>query len=122
VSRQTQAMLLAAVWLSAMSLAAAESSVVRSVVELLLGRLQASACRFKRNGSWYSGRQARDHLTRKLNYLAARNRVNSAEQFIELGASASSFSGRPYLVQCADQPAVRSRGWLLTELQALRGE
>ena len=99
---------------------AAGPALVETEIAALMDRLQRSDCEFNRNGTWYSGERASAHLTRKLNYLLSRGRLESAEQFIELGASASSFSGRPYLVRCQDQPTVRSRLWLLEQLNALR--
>jgi hypothetical protein len=83
-------------------------------------RLEASGCEFQRNGSWYTAAEARVHLLRKLKYLEDRGAVNSAEQFIELAASASSLSGEPYRVRCASGAPVASRAWMLSQLQALR--
>jgi len=88
--------------------------------EALLGRLAGSGCSFNRNGSWYDGQAARDHLQQKLDYLEGKGLVGSTEQFIERGASASSLSGKPYLVRCGTAQPVESRAWLTTHLQALR--
>lgn len=93
---------------------------VRTEVDALLSRLQASSCEFGRNGSWYSAAEARTHLARKLEYLDARNAIRSTEQFIALGASTSSRSGQPYLVRCPPAPAVESSVWLSRELERLR--
>ncbi len=92
----------------------------RAEVDALLGRLQSSGCEFSRNGSWYAGTEARAHLLKKLEFLEGKGQVTTAEQFIALGASASSVSGKPYLVRCAGKPAVPSAGWLTGELQQLR--
>ncbi len=46
--------------------------------------------------------------------------VKTAEQFIEKGASASSTSGKAYLVRCAGKAPVESGQWLKAELQQLR--
>lgn len=92
----------------------------RTEVDALLARLQASGCQFNRNGSWYSGADAKSHLLRKLEYLEKKDLVKSAEQFIELGASASSSSGKPYLVRCGTAAPVESKAWLGAELKAIR--
>ena len=93
----------------------------RAEVDALLTRLQSSGCEFNRNGSWYAGADAKAHLLKKLDYLEGKDLVKTAEQFIERGASASSMSGKPYLVRCAGKAPVESAKWLTAELQALRG-
>lgn len=93
----------------------------RTEIDSLLNKLQSSGCQFNRNGAWYSGAEARTHLLRKLDYLDGKDAIRSAEQFIQLGASASSSSGKPYLVRCGsgDKP-LESAAWLNAELKALR--
>jgi len=87
----------------------------------LLQRLQSSGCQFNRNGTWYSGEEAKAHLLQKLDYLERKDMVHSTEQFIALGASESSMSGKPYLVRCGSSAApVESKTWLSDELRALR--
>ena len=100
--------------------AAPVAPAVRSEIDALLGRLVSSSCQFNRNGAWHDGAVARAHLLRKLEYLEGRNLVRTTEQFIELGASSSSSSGKPYLVKCGAAAAVESQVWLTTELQAVR--
>jgi hypothetical protein len=65
--------------------------------------------------------RAKAHLLDKLAYIEKRGTVQSAEQFIELAASRSSLSGRPYQVRCGGQAPVESRRWLGEQLTALRG-
>ena len=88
-------------------------------VRQLLTRLEQSGCSFNRNGTWYNGPEAKSHLQRKYDYLVKRNLVNSSEQFIERGASRSSFSGRAYTVRCGEQ-VEESRSYLLRMLQRIR--
>lgn len=92
----------------------------RAEVDTLLTRLQTSGCEFNRNGSWYAGADAKAHLLKKLDYLEGKDMVKTAEQFIERGASASSMSGKPYLVRCAGKAPVESASWLKAELQQVR--
>ena len=94
--------------------------VARAEIDGVLQRLQTSGCEFNRNGSWYTGTEARDHLQKKLDYLERKDAVHSAEQFIELAASNSSVTGKPYLVLCSGTAPVQSRVWLTGELQAQR--
>lgn len=98
----------------------AAASPARPEIDALLLRLQESGCSFNRNGSWYAAPDARAHLAKKLQYLEDRNLVQTTEQFIERAASASSLSGKPYLVRCGSAAPVESRIWLTQQLQALR--
>ncbi len=52
---------------------------------------------FVRNGSEHNCEEAVSHLRLKLGNT--RNRINTAEQFIDKVASSSSVSGKPYIVK-----------------------
>jgi hypothetical protein len=104
----------------AAAVAAPLSPAARIEIDGLMSTLESSGCEFNRNGTWYSGTDAKSHLLRKLKYLEDRGLVQSAEEFIVLAASASSVSGTPYLVRCGDGAAVRSGTWLLAQLQVAR--
>src|SRR5574343_1047737 len=115
--------LLISVLASAMfSLASAvpTAAPVRAEIDLLLSKLQASGCEFNRNGSWYSGAEAKVHLLRKLEYIEGKSAVQSTEQFIELAAAKSSSSGRPYQVKCGAESPVESQVWLAKQLVVIR--
>jgi hypothetical protein len=89
-------------------------------IDYLLSAVANSNCEFNRNGSWYDPKSAADHLTTKYKYLAARDQVQSAEEFIEKAASRSSLSGRDYAVRCGGGAAVASSRWLLILLARYR--
>lgn len=93
---------------------------VRAEIDALLSALQTSGCEFNRNGAWHTASEAKAHLLQKLEYLENRNAVHSTEQFIDLGASASSASGKPYLVKCGTTAPVESRKWLSMQLKVIR--
>jgi hypothetical protein len=92
----------------------------RAEVDALMARLQTSGCEFNRNGSWYSGAEAKAHLLNKLDYLEGKGLAQSTEQFIERAATSSSMSGAAYQVRCPGRPVQPSAQWLTAELQALR--
>ncbi len=100
--------------------AAPLTPAARAEITGLLQRLQASGCQFNRNGAWYSGEEAKAHLLQKLDYLERKDLVHSTEQFIALGATESSMSGKPYLVRCGSAAPMQSKTWLSSELQAMR--
>jgi hypothetical protein len=94
---------------------------VRAEIDSLMARMHASSCQFERNGSWHNALEARTHLLRKLAYIEKqRDTLASTEQFIELAATKSSFSGKPYRVKCGAAEPVPSRDWLNRELKAVR--
>ena len=102
------------------ALTAPISTPVRAEIDELMSVLQDSGCEFNRNGSWYTGADAKKHLLQKLDYLKDKVTVKNTEQFIDMAASASSMSGKPYLVRCAGAAPVESQKWLLLQLKAIR--
>lgn len=110
---------MAGIWAIVSAVAAPPASAEREI-QALLATLQASPCRFQRNGSWYPAAQAEQHLRRKYEYLRKRDLAASAEQFIERGASRSSVSGQAYRVACPGQPEQDAAAWFAQRLAALR--
>lgn len=100
--------------------AAAPSAATQAEVSHLFSYLAGSNCQFNRNGSWYSAPDAAAHLKKKYDYLADKGAVTTSERFIELGASKSSVSGKPYLVKCGQAQPVESGPWLGAELARYR--
>ncbi|SFR88134.1 hypothetical protein SAMN05216570_0259 [Dyella sp. OK004] len=89
-------------------------------VKALLAFVGNSHCTFIRNGSDYSATDAQAHLQKKFDYLARKDQVNSAEEFIERAGSESSLSGTPYKVSCDGREQLTG-DWLREELERLRG-
>ena len=89
-------------------------------VSQLFAALRQSNCEFSRNGSWYNVQEASDHLHRKYEYLLKKHLVTSTESFIELAATKSSMSGKPYQVRCGKSAPVSSSSWFKSQLNAVR--
>jgi hypothetical protein len=104
------------------SMAAELPAASRTEIDALLNRLGSSGCQFNRNGSWYGSAEAKMHLTKKLNYLIDKKKVDGPEHFIALAATSSSMSGKEYQVKCGAAQPVPSGAWLKTELQAIRAK
>lgn len=102
------------------SVMAAPNDTARHEIASLIGALDGSPCRFQRNGRWHDAAEARAHLQRKYDYLLRKDKVDTAEQFIERAASRSSVSGQPYRIACPGQPGQSAASWFGTRLQALR--
>lgn len=93
---------------------------VQMEVNFLLGYVEGSGCAFYRNGTWHDSKEAQAHLRDKYKWLAARNLINTTEDFIERAATESSFSGLPYKVKCNGGATMTSNQWLRTELARFR--
>ena len=90
-------------------------------INYLLDFVEISGCEFYRNGSWYDSVRAQEHLRKKYDYLAARDRIVTAEDFIEKAASESSLSGIPYEIRCGGGcTTVATSEWLLAVLARYR--
>ena len=109
------ATLILAVVFSTAVIAAPPAATIREV-DHLFAYLKSSGCKFNRNGAWSTAKEAVEHLKTKYDYLLERDLVTSTESFIERGASKSSVSGKPYLVQCGDTAAAESEEWFMAEL------
>lgn len=91
---------------------AAPRVVAQTEINYLLGSIESSACVFFRNGSWYDAQQAAAHLRDKYEILATRDRIQTAEDFIQQAATKSSLSGQPYQVRCGGEKVVTTNQWL----------
>jgi uncharacterized protein DUF5329 len=98
---------------------ATPSAKAKAEIARLMDALSESGCRFERNGSWHGAIEARAHLQRKYDYLLKKDKVDTAEQFIERAASRSSLSGRVYRVECGGGEQDAST-WFGRQLQRLR--
>jgi len=123
LTRRSAAAVLALLGLFAIApVRAAPAMSMTMEVNFLLGYVEGSECDFQRNGNWYTAREAHAHLRDKFNYLTARNRIDTTEQFIERAATESSLTGRAYMVRCNGGPVVSSKRWLSDELLRLRNQ
>jgi hypothetical protein len=99
---------------------AAPPAIAQAEINYLLGFIDESGCQFYRNGSWYDSKKAQAHLRGKYDFLAARDRIKSAEDFIEQAATKSSLSGEAYAIKCGGAPVVATSPWLLEVLARYR--
>jgi len=108
--------------LTALATAAAPDETTEKEISHLLSHLGSSGCQFSRNGTWYDSTRAVSHLNRKYEYLLTKNMISSTESFIELAASESSSSKKPYLVKCGAEPETVSATWFRDELARYRSK
>ena len=88
-------------------------------ITLLVGSVRNApeGTRFIRNGKAHDAADAATHLERK--YAKAQSRVATAEQFIQHVASASSTTGREYLVRHPDGNTVTAAAFFMEKLREL---
>lgn len=106
--------------LAAVCLSADVPPEQKQEVEHLINYLETSNCLMVRNGGSHEGAEAAKHVRRKYQYF--RDDISSTEEFIELSATRSTMSSKPYEVHCPGKPPVKSADWLLSELEAFRGD
>ena len=90
----------------------------RDEIVYLLNFIKNTNCIMERNGKKHRGEEAYSHILKKYHYF--RNKIKSTEQFIELSASKSTLSGKPYMVSCDGQKSIGTQKWLLDELHNYR--
>jgi len=88
-------------------------------IDQLLTAIQKSNCTFVRSGQEYDGSAARKHLEFKLGFV--RSRLDTADQFVEKLASASSTTGEAYHIRCSGNDNL-ARTWLDAQLKVIRGQ
>lgn len=99
---------------------AATPPTAQAEINYLLEFVESSGCEFYRNGTWYDSRKARTHLQSKYEILAAKDRIKTAEEFIEKAATRSNVSGLNYQVRCSGGKPSASAEWLRGALERYR--
>ncbi len=84
----------------------------------LLEFVSNTTCQYERNGTFYDGVRAEQHIKKKYEYF--KDRIHSAEDFIKYSATKSTLSGKQYKIHCADMAVQNSSDWLFDELKKYR--
>jgi hypothetical protein len=101
-------LLLAIAMLSVIS-SRADDSLDDQISQLLLA-IEVSNCQFVRNGKIHTPADSIAHIRKK--YAHFKDDIDSMDKFIELSATKSFISGRPYQVQCGASEPELSSVWL----------
>ncbi|NCF14679.1 MAG: hypothetical protein GWP62_05170 [Gammaproteobacteria bacterium] len=109
---------LAALLIFASSLASAGEPDLTVEVGYLIDSVSESGCKFVRNGKEHTASEAADHLRMKAR--RGKRYYDTVEEFIDRIASKSSWSGKPYTIQCGDKPAVTAGDWFTRVLTDYR--
>lgn len=87
-------------------------------IQYLLESVGQSGCVFVRNGKTHAATEAESHL--RMKYGKTKFWIDSSEQFIERVASKSSWSGKPYFIDCPNVDREPAGDWLSQKLAAHR--
>ena len=93
-----------------------ETGHVDQAVQHLIAHVAESDLTFIRNKDQFNGKDAADHMQKKYAYF--RDRIKTPEEFIELCATRSLMSGKPYTVINEKGAMISTNEWLMTELVA----
>ena len=104
--------------LPVMSLADEPASDAVAEINYLLETVAASDCTFIRNGKKHAAADAAEHLQMKRR--RGKRYFSTTEEFIERLASKSSWTGKPYLIQCQNEPEQPAGEWFTRYLQDYR--
>ncbi len=87
-------------------------------IEAAIKAIETAKITFVRNGDEHSPKAAADHLRGKLK--KAGDKVKTFDEFVDLLATKSGMSGKPYLVKLEDGTLVPSAKWLRDQDAAAR--
>ena len=96
----------------------AEEQTAAVEIDYLINAVSESGCNFMRNDKEHTSSEAADHLQMKAR--RGKRYYDTTEEFIDRIASKSSWSGKPYLIQCDDKPAVAASDWFTRALAEYR--
>lgn len=83
---------------------------VDETIRYLLDFVSRSDCTFIRNGVPHTGREAADHFRSKYEHFESE--IKTPEDFIQMSATKSMITGKPYLVKTTDGTVISCAEWL----------
>lgn len=95
------------------------SESLDDTINYLIGYVEKSKVTFIRNGQSHTPAEAADHIRAKYDHF--KNKIKTPEDFIQLCASKSLLSGKPYLVHPSSGKEMHMDEWLAQALDAHRG-
>ncbi len=94
----------------------AQDSFERKKIEFLISLVEnLKEAIFIRNGTEYDGKQAAEHLRRKLQI--AGGKIQTADDFIRLCASKSLISDKPYLIRSSEGKTINAEQYFYQKLK-----
>jgi hypothetical protein len=94
----------------------AQDNIEKKKIEYLISSVEnLKSAKFIRNGSEYAGKEAAEHLRMKLQ--KAGSHVQRADDFINLCASQSYITGKPYMIKFSDGKTIRAEEFFRNKLK-----
>ena len=101
--------------------APANTFTEKKKIEMLIQMVQENiATQFYRNGTWYSGKTAAEHLQLKLG--KAGSSIKTAHDFIEKLATSSSMTGEAYKIKLPNGTILLSKVYFESKLIEIEGK
>jgi hypothetical protein len=95
-----------------------EPTPLDATIQHLIAYVAQSDLTFVRNAEKHTGKEASEHIRKK--YAHFKGKIKTPEDFIDLCASQSLLTRKPYLVINDKGEAVSTREWLKAELAVYR--
>ena len=93
----------------------AQDDIEKKKIEFLISSVEnLKGAKFIRNGKEHDGKEAAAHLRMKLQNALV---VQTADDFIRLCASKSSFTGKPYMIRLSDGKTIKSEEYFRKKLK-----
>ena len=96
----------------------AAEPALKETIEKLLTAVEKSEGKFVRNGDEHTGKAAAEHMRKKRDHF--KKKIKTPEDFIELCATKSELSDKPYKIKMSDGKLVDSKEWMLARLVEIR--
>jgi hypothetical protein len=97
-----------------------QAAPLDKTIQHLIAYVAHSDLTFVRNSAEYTGKEASEHIQKK--YAHFRDKIATPEDFIELCASRSLLSRKPYLVINEKGETIGTKEWLTAELEEYRSK
>ncbi len=87
-------------------------------IKHLLNYVASTQCKYQRNGTLHTGKEAVKHINKKYDYF--KDDIKTTEDFIKYSATKSKMSGNFYYIVCPKKKPIKSQLWLQQELEHYR--
>ena len=97
-----------------------DQGVEMDEIDFLLRNIEQTECVLIRNGKSYGSEDALEHVQKK--YIYFKDKIETAEEFIEISATKSLITGKYYYIECQDQERIKFSDWLYEVLNVYRAK
>ena len=87
-------------------------------IKFIMNHVKNSSFIFIRNGKEHSAKDAYKHMMKKYKYF--KDKINSAEAFIEFTLTKSTMTGEKYKIKLSDSKIILSQNYFLKKLKLFR--